>query len=220
MNKTHTLKELADMFAYERRRALNNCQSVEQARLLALKRVLDAVGYEFPKDEEREAFDAWYQAAQIPQGETQAFAAWKAGRELLRKEVCSDQCEDNSAWIPWGGGECPISNNVKRWQYRKRNGFIVENPGFKPENYNWKSKGESDDIIAYRILDSDQSKDTKTEPAWIPWSGGDKSPIVGLRTRYEVEYRDGAKAICVQNTLRWAHTGTAGDIIAYRILEP
>lgn len=152
MNNKYTLKELADMFVYERRRALKNCQSIEEARLLALRHVLDAIGYEFPKDEEREAFDAWYQVAQIPQGETQAFAAWKAGRELLRKEVCSDQCEDNSAWIPW--------------------------------------------------------------------FGYDKSPIVGKQTRYEVEYRDGAKAIYTQNTLRWSHNGTSNDIIAYRIIEP
>lgn len=156
MNNKYTLKELADMFAYERRRALNNCQSIEEARLLALRHVLDTIGYEFPKDAEREAFDAWWKANRIAYyNEEHAFQLWKAGREELRKEVCSDQC--------------------------------------------W---------------------DTKTEPAWIPWSGGDKSPISGKQTRCEVEYRDGAKAICVQNTLRWAHIGTAGDIIAYRILEP
>ena len=39
MNKTHTLKELADMFAYERRKALHNGQSIEGARMLALKHV-------------------------------------------------------------------------------------------------------------------------------------------------------------------------------------
>lgn len=155
MNNKYTLKELADMFAYERTRALKNCQSVKEARLLALRHVLDTIGYEFPKDAEHEAFYTWWKANRIAYcNEEHAFQLWKAGREELRKEVCSDQC-----------------------------------------------------------------RDTKTEPDWIPWGGGDKSPIPGKQTRYEVEYRDGAKAICVQNTLRWAHTGTAGDIIAYRVLD-
>lgn len=164
MNKKHTLKELADMFAFERRKALGNGQNIEGARMLALERVLDAVGYKFPKDEEREAFDAWC-AANLKLGTTDQFEAWKAGREELRKEVCSDKCEDSKtepAWIPWHGDECPMK--------------------------------------------------------WIPWHGGSKSPITGERTRYEIEYRDGAKTICTHNTLRWSHNGTAGDIIAYRII--
>ena len=157
MNKTHTLKELADMFAYERRRALTNCQSVEEARLLALRHVLDAIGYEFPKDEEREAFDAWC-AANHKLATTDQFEAWKAGREELLKTQA-----------------------------------LAKEP------------------------------DTKTEPAWIPWNGGDKSPIVGRRTKYQVQYRDGVKSICVQKTLSaqcWSHSGTYSDIIAYRILKP
>lgn len=153
MNNKYTLKELADMFAYERRRALNNCQSIEEARLLALRHVLDAIGYEFPKNSEREAFDAWWKANRIAFcNEEHAFQLWKAGREELRKEVCSDQCEDSSAWIPWYGGE--------------------------------------------------------------------KSPIPGKQTRYEVECRDGKKFICNKDRLRWSHNGTYSDIIAYRILEP
>lgn len=57
-----------------------------KAREAFAKAVLDAVGYKLPVDPEREAFDAWYQVAQIPQGETQAFAAWKAGRAALAKQ--------------------------------------------------------------------------------------------------------------------------------------
>lgn len=166
MNNKYTLKKLADIGA----KAANSClpDYVSMcvlngapphhvvARQAFTKAILDAIGYEFPKDEEdeeREAFDAWCNANHKLATSNQ-FEAWKAGREELRKEVCSDQC-----------------------------------------------------------------RDTKTEPAWIPWSGGDKSPIPGKQARYEVEYRDGAKAICVQNTLRWAHRGTAGDIIAYRVLD-
>lgn len=154
MNNKYTLKELADMFVYERRRALKNCQSIEEARLLALRHVLDAIGYESPKDAEREAFDAWCNANH-KLATTDQFEAWKAGREELRKEVCSDHCED-----------------------------------------------------------------TKTEPAWIPWDGGFKSPINGLQTRCEIQCRDGTRVINDHNMFRWIHINTPNDIIAYRILEP
>lgn len=168
MNKTHTLKELADIFARERRGALNEGQGLEEARILALKRILDAIGYEFPVDPEREAFEAWLKE----QGSTDfidmkesMFLSWKAGREELRKAQALAKEPDTKtepAWIPWHGDECPMK--------------------------------------------------------WIPWHGGDKSPITGKRTRYEIQYRDGARTICTHNTLRWSHNGTSGDIIAYRII--
>ena len=168
MNIKYTLKELADIGAKAansylpdgvRMCVLNGApHNHVVAREAFTKAILDAIGYELPKDAEREAFDAWcnaYCKDATTDHQILMFKAWKAGREELRKEVCSDHCED-----------------------------------------------------------------TKTEPAWIPWDGGDKSPIVGKQTRYEVEYRDGAKAIYTQNTLRWSHSGTYSDILAYRILEP
>lgn len=222
MNNKHTLKELADIGLNAACQFEPNSKfplSFQNYREAFTKAILDAIGYEFPKDAEREAFDAWCNANH-KLATTDQFEAWKAGREELRKEVCSDQCENNPAWIPWGGGECPISDNVKRWQYKNRDGFIMEHPSYKPKDYNWKFREKYDDIIAYRILDSDQSKDTKTEPDWIPWSGGDKSPIVGEQ-RYEVKYRDGVMHTYTQNNvLCWRHSGTCADIIAYRILKP
>ena len=154
MNKTYTLKELVDIGAkagYTWERDWNT--SPHEA---FTKAILDAIGYEFPKDEEREAFDDWWKANRIAYcNEEHAFQLWKAGRkELLKAQA------------------------------------LAKEP------------------------------DTKTEPAWIPWPGGDKSPIVGQQTRYQIEYRDGAKTICTHNSLRWSHNGTVGDIIAYRILEP
>lgn len=166
MNNKYTLKELADIGAkaslqhitgtYAAMAVSDRSSAWERerpAREAFTKAILDAIGYEFPKDEEREAFDVWCEANN-KLNTPGAFEIWKAGREELLKTQA-----------------------------------LAKEP------------------------------DT-TEPAWIPWSGGDKSPITGKQTRYEVEYRDGAKAICVQNTLRWAHLRTAGDIIAYRILEP
>ena len=159
MNKNYTLKELADMFASVRREALSNGQSIEGARELALKHILDAIGYEFPVDAEREAFAKWWATSNLQTfcNAEDAFKAWKAGREELRKEVCSDKCEE-----------------------------------------------------------------TKTEPAWIPWHGGDKSPIIGQQTKFEIKYRDGIMEIYNQRQnlpLDWENRGCHYDIVAYRILD-
>ena len=252
MNNKYTLKELADMFAFVRKEALSNGQSIEGARELALKHILDAIGYELPKNAEREAFDAWCKANH-KLATTDQFEAWKAGREELRKKVCSDKCEETKTepewwepeWISWNGGRCPIPERTKREglipEYPKselfccvpllskcpipedtkcevkfRNGGADIGPA---KRFDWDHVEESHDIIAYRILDSAQCRDTKTEPAWIPWYGGDKSPIVGKQTRYEVECRNGVRMIWITNFLRWSHDGTVGDIMAYRILD-
>ena len=154
MNKTYTLKELVDIGAkagYTWERDWNT--SPHEA---FTKAILDAIGYEFPKDEEREAFDDWWKANRIAYcNEEHAFQLWKAGRkELLKTQA------------------------------------LAKEP------------------------------DTKTEPPWIPWPGGDKSPITGSQTKFEVECRDGVKAICNKDRHRWSHNGVFSDIIAYRILEP
>jgi hypothetical protein len=170
---TPTLSQLADIGAKASRKAMPNTMFVtvdagsmyyageRQAREAFAKAVLDAVGYKLPVDPDREAFERWHSGCPNPE----PFDAWKAGREELRKEVCSDKCEDTKTepvWTPWHGDECPMK--------------------------------------------------------WIPWHGDSKSPITGARTRYEIQYRDGARTICTHNTLRWSHNGTAGDIIAYRII--
>jgi len=86
---TPTLPQLADIGAAAAYNAIDTmtCYSDHRsAREAFVKAVLDAVGYKLPVDPEREAFDAWYVSAQIPQGETQAFAAWKAGRAAMLAE--------------------------------------------------------------------------------------------------------------------------------------
>lgn len=145
MNNKHTLKELVKV--YEK-------TYYQTGREAGIKAVLDFIGYEFPKDEEREAFDAWCNANH-KLATTDQFEAWKAGREELLKTQA-----------------------------------LAKEP------------------------------DTKTEPAWIPWHGGFKSPINGLQTRCEIQCRDGTRVINDHNMFRWIHINTPSDIIAYRILEP
>lgn len=182
MNKNYTLKELADMFASVRREALSNGQSIEGARELALKHILDAIGYKFPVDEEREAFEKWQKSMLQGFGgdkysfEKATFEAWKAGREELRR--------------------------------------AINKPSYSTPEQTEKAIQELTPTEPAWILDKQP-----VVPAWIPWYGGDKSPIVGEQTRYEVECRSGARNIWNTNFLRWSHDGSLGDIMAYRILD-
>lgn len=168
MNKNYTLKELADIGLSAACQFEPNSKfplSFQNYREAFVKAILDAIGYEFLKDAEREAFYTWWKANRIAFcNEEHAFQLWKAGREELRQ--------------------------------------TINKPSYStPE----------------QIDESIQNLTTK-EPAWIPWYGGDKSPIVGEQTRYEVECRSGARNIWNTNFLRWSHDGSLGDIIAYRII--
>ena len=162
MNKNFTLKELADIGARAAQEELpRTCFEMivglivrypehAKAREAFTKAILDAIGYELPKDEEREAFDAWCKANH-KLATTDQLEAWKAGREELRKAQSLDKQPNEPAWIPWNGGKCPISDKVHRWQYKSRYGFIIDCPGYKPSSYNWSHEGKCDEIIAYRV---------------------------------------------------------------------
>lgn len=162
MNKNYTLKELADLFAYKRRGALADGQSIEGARMLALRHVLSAIGYEFPKDEEREAFERWLSEQGDgfhPCGDAdKAFTVWQAGREELRRAQMTakepGETKTEPAWIPWEGGECPLPDTVKRWEYRTRGGQCFLS-GATPKSYRWWHCDDThfniDDIVAYRV---------------------------------------------------------------------
>lgn len=130
----YTLKELADIGSkaslqhitgtYAAMAVSDRSSAWERerpAREAFTKAVLDAIGYEFPKDEEREAFDAWCDANHKLATNDQ-FEAWKAGREELRKAINKPSYAmppsyagitllgtkpNEPEWIPWNGGECP-----------------------------------------------------------------------------------------------------------------
>lgn len=161
-----------------------------------------------------------------------AFKAWKAGRKELRQAInkpsySTPEQIDKSiqnlttkepAWILWyGGDKSPIVGEQTRYEVECRSGARnIWNTNF----LRWSHDGSLGDIMAYRILDSDQCEKTKTETAWIPWHGSYKSPIVGKQTKFEVKYRDGVMQIYTQNNpLCWRHNGNFSDIIAYRILD-
>ncbi len=96
---TPTLSQLADIGAAAAQR-IYSCRSYvsvdpelgsyatdADGREAFAKAVLDAVGYKFPVDPEREAFDAWCKVSDVYCETSEfAFKAWKAGRDSLREK--------------------------------------------------------------------------------------------------------------------------------------
>jgi hypothetical protein len=94
---TPTLSQLADIGADAALRhtigsmlqLYNGCPAYAEdakAREAFVKAVLDAVGYKFPVDPEREAFDAWLTANPSRSSNDELFEAWKAGRATMLAE--------------------------------------------------------------------------------------------------------------------------------------
>lgn len=163
MNKTYTLKELADIglkaaTAYfldndkEARTVADIWKKDEFARQSFTKAILDAIGYDFPKNEDREAFEDWlkYNPCWDKRDEDVAFLAWKAGREELRRKEYLDKQPSEPAWIPWEGGECPLPDGVT-FEFKRRDGLASKmiNDGC----FRWKHLAQPDDILAYRVIE-------------------------------------------------------------------
>ena len=181
MNKTYTLKELADIAESTAKDADKNSKESKWGSKLTekerwgfiwrevTKSILDAIGYEFPKDEEREAFHAWCGSGRLEKSDyDDLFEAWKAGREELRRDqmIAKEQpeavkskyhyrgtklenisFEKEPAWIPWAGGECPLEDGVK-FEYRMRNGDC-SGICYHATRHEWEHEGSGYDIVAY-----------------------------------------------------------------------
>jgi hypothetical protein len=169
MSKTYTLKELADIGA---KAAEDECSTMAvsrghedfgidtQAREAFTKAILDAIGYELPKDEEVEAFERWIESHPMRSSNDDLLEAWKAGREELRRslEVRDARTEQEHAaelaepaWIPWAGGECPLPDGVE-FEFKRRDGLLsgkMRNDGC----FRWKHLIQPDDIVAYRVIE-------------------------------------------------------------------
>lgn len=175
MSKTYTLKELADiganaayMAAKGTKVSLLGDSEDQPAREAFTKAILDAIGYQSPKDEEREAFEKWCKL-NGDEAYDDWFIIWKAGREELRKSQSIDKQPSHSMppsyagitllwtkpnepeWIPWNGGKCPLSDKVKKWEYKMRNGRCLPAGVGSPKFYRWNHFGSDHNIIAYRV---------------------------------------------------------------------
>lgn len=150
MKKKYTLKELADIGVLESAKHSNH----QKAREAFTKAILDTIGFELPKDEEREAFDAWWgNIDHYPGDDDEVFAVWKAGREELRR---AQMTAKEPGWIPWAGGECPLPDTVKRWEIKAKNGAVYLTDR-KPSTYLWwhseRDGFSQENIVAYRVIE-------------------------------------------------------------------
>jgi hypothetical protein len=152
MNKNYTLKELADIGLNAACQFEPNSKfllSFQNYREAFAKAVLDAIGYEFPKDEEREAFEKWLEHHPMRSSNDDLFEAWQAGREELRRAQLLDKQPAEPAWIPWEGGKCPLEDGMI-WEAKLRSGTHVKAKGLACR---WDHNGRAGDIVAYRVLE-------------------------------------------------------------------
>jgi hypothetical protein len=158
----HTLSQLADIGAAASLRYITGSllQMYDShpayaedapAREAFAKAVLDAVGYRLPVDPEREAFEKWRNETGSPESDF-IFAAWKAGREELRKAQMLDKepsQPENDGWKNWPGGERPVDKFAKvEVRYRG----IDEGDILQADNLRWDHINHQSDIIAYKIV--------------------------------------------------------------------
>lgn len=207
MNTNHTLDSLSKVFrqsfdaaskeAFEPvcgvRRSRD--EALEFAYREAIKAVLNAIGYQFPVDPEREAYEKWFSSHPSPE----PYDAWKAGREELRKQS-GQATKEAPPWIEWKGGPCPIPDTVKRWEYRCRDGFTCRTPG-SPSRYSlagWEHRGcHENHFVAYRVLDWGSTPETFEAHGrtWFKHAPGDPMPC------------DESKQVFVVTKAAWVNSG-------------
>lgn len=153
------------------------------------------------------------------------------------EESIEDTPEDN--WIPHEGGICPINKGVLV-DVRFRNGeeyFGLEALGImgggEAGSAFWRHDGMTNDIVAYRLHESEETQQPALDDGeWITWGGG-KMPVE-RGTQVDVMYRNGMENLHVSagvfpawdgsdpdhNAQIWEHSGVDFDIVAYRLHKP
>lgn len=143
------------------------------AREAFVQAILDAIGYKLPVDPEREAFDKWAKETGSPESYF-IFAAWKAGRDELRKvyEAKSQSALDeiipqtakqpeNDGWTVWPGGERPVPPETPvliRCRDGNEYSTTAISWGWEHHNHPKLAGKYSLDIIAYKIIPQTTTK--------------------------------------------------------------
>ena len=60
---------------------------------------------------------------------------------------------DDSGWIEWAGGECPVARGARGF-LKYRDGEVRPLENYHTDNMFWKRMGNDCDIIAYRVVQS------------------------------------------------------------------
>lgn len=94
----------------------------------------------------------------------------------------------------------------------RRNGklenVIVGNADHDAEKMFWVQTDNEKDIMQYKVLVP------PITDGWTPWHGGG-NPVPGKRV--DVKLRGVGEDTQESDSMRWGHTGSGGDIVAYRI---
>lgn len=107
--------------------------------------------------------------AYTPISRDQYEAALAASKELRHYQVSTEhytpdvsagktvESTGSNGWIDWHGGECPVdSDAIVEVKYRKPNPYQFNND--RAGDFAWLHDGDSDDIIAYRIVNPNEAQ--------------------------------------------------------------
>ena len=128
---------------------------------------------------------------------------------------------DDAAWIKWtdpdGYGAMPVAvDDVIA--YRMRDGHVLCTD--YPAQLEWCQPGKRSDIVEYRLLTIEESKDMAP---WVEWVGGDCpiDPAAVVQIRMHENGRNDAGIAGLERWKHWpsSHADYDANIVAYRLIE-
>lgn len=167
----------------------------------------DAQGWQKLSDDKKQALSVIAdKIARILNGDPEYKDNWHdiQGYAKLAEDRCLDAQQQAPAlppgWIPWFGGDCPVSPNTKvQTMLRSENFDNLDDRITLAENYRWdRSRNECeavDDVVAYRVVEVDpyahadgsrECRPVNTSNDWIDWPDNN-TPVKILRHNGEQE---------------------------------
>jgi len=218
----HTLQSLTDIFREATIVTHIDTSNGNDLRKAGVQAVLDAIGYKFPVDPEREAFEKWDDAHPSQSNTEDLFAAWKAGREQERKEaqMWLDEIEAQQALRK---AETPDKRKLLDQFYKVATPLEITSlkqmATHSASNLNIPASEQYSEKTMLDFVMGVIERGTAKQPAndgWIPWSGGE-CPVAG-NVRVECKCRNGDQETSEASGFDWSHGGgKAFDIIAYKL---
>ena len=114
-------------------------------------------------------------------------------------------------FTPWDGKAFPVSPSTEV-EVMHADGSISSSLA---RDLCWLNSEDEYRIIAYRVLQEEKPK-MKIPEGFTPCEGGE-CPVPGERV--DVILRNGNRGPCTATALKWSHSGSDGDIFAYRVIE-
>ena len=136
---------------------------VDRVNEAIAKAVLDAVGYEFPVDPEREAFDAWVTANPSRSSNDDLFEAWNAGRAARDKETTLDKQPAPETFEAHGltwfkhtpGDPMPCDGASRVLTYLRNGATDISSVGSKARLLDWSAFMPRTAIVGWRYATAD-----------------------------------------------------------------